>query len=57
MLSLDECRRLLGPDAPEDDRELAERRDYAYRLARLIAEMYEEIARIKVTKPPDDSEE
>jgi hypothetical protein len=27
MLSLDECRRLIGPDAPEDDRELDELRE------------------------------
>lgn len=56
MLSLDDCRRILGPDAPDDDQDLAERRDYAYRLARLIAEMYEEIARETVARPPADTE-
>lgn len=40
MLSLDECRKILGPDAPDDERELAERREQAYRLARLLVEMY-----------------
>jgi hypothetical protein len=56
MLSLDDCRRILGPDAPDDDRELAERRDYAYRLARLLAEMYEEVARGRIVDLPQDPE-
>jgi hypothetical protein len=56
MLTLDDCRRLLGPDAPADDQALAERREDAYRLARLIAEMYEEIAHSKAADPPFDPE-
>jgi len=40
MLSLEECRQILGDDAPADDRQLEEERDDAYRLARLILELY-----------------
>lgn len=40
MLSLEACRELLGDEAPADDRELEKRRDDAYRLARLLIEMY-----------------
>jgi hypothetical protein len=40
MLSLETCRKILGPDAPIDDRELAEQREEAYRLARLLIEVF-----------------
>jgi hypothetical protein len=40
MLSLEECRQILGDDAPADDRQLEEERADAYRLARLILELY-----------------
>jgi hypothetical protein len=40
MLSLEECRQILGEDAPADERELEQQRIYAYRLARLLLEMY-----------------
>jgi hypothetical protein len=41
MLSLEACREILGADAPEDDQELAERREEAYRLARLLVEVFQ----------------
>jgi hypothetical protein len=41
MLSLEECRQILGDDAPADDRQLEEERADAYRLARLILELYQ----------------
>jgi len=40
MLSLEECRKILGDDAPADERQLEDQRAYAYRLARLLLEMY-----------------
>ncbi len=40
MLSLEQCREILGPDAPADEHQLAERREDAYRLARLLIEIY-----------------
>ena len=40
MLSLEECRQILGDDAPADDRQLEEERADAYRLARLLLELY-----------------
>lgn len=39
-LSLEECRKILGEDAPADERQLEEQRDYAYRLASLLLEIY-----------------
>ena len=42
MLSLEACRELLGDEAPADERELEARRDHAYRLARLLIEIYRE---------------
>ncbi len=39
MLSLDECRKILGADAPADDRQLEEQRAEAYRLARLLLDI------------------
>jgi len=40
MLSLEECRALLGPDAPADDSVLAEQREEIYCLARLLVEIF-----------------
>lgn len=40
MLSLEACRELLGDEAPADERELEARREHAYRLARLLIEIY-----------------
>lgn len=40
MLSLEECRQILGEDAPAGERELEEQRADAYRLARLLLELY-----------------
>ncbi|HVR99055.1 MAG TPA: hypothetical protein VMW27_20720 [Thermoanaerobaculia bacterium] len=40
MLSLETCRKILGSDAPVDDHELAEQREEAYRLARLLIEVF-----------------
>ena len=42
MLSLEACRELLGDEAPADERELEARCDHAYRLARLLIEIYRE---------------
>jgi hypothetical protein len=42
MLTLEACRELLGDEAPADERELEARRDHAYRLARLLIEIYRE---------------
>ena len=39
-LSLEECREILGEDAPADERQLEEQRDHAYRLASLLLEIY-----------------
>jgi hypothetical protein len=43
MLSLDDCRQILGPDAPASDQDLEALRDRMYRLARLTVDM----ARVK----------
>jgi hypothetical protein len=40
MLSLEDCRKILGEDAPADDTQLEQQRDAAYRLARLLMEIY-----------------
>jgi hypothetical protein len=40
MLSLEDCRALLGPDAPADDSQLAQQREEAYCLARLLVEIF-----------------
>ncbi|HWM94245.1 MAG TPA: hypothetical protein VN493_26045 [Thermoanaerobaculia bacterium] len=42
MLSLERCREILGEDAPADERQLEKARDDAYRLARLLLEIYRE---------------
>ena len=42
MLSLEACRKILGEDAPADDHQLEKARDHAYRLARLLLEIYRE---------------
>lgn len=52
MLSLERCREILGSDAPEDDRQLAERRDEAYRLARLLFEIFQEQGPQQASSPP-----
>ncbi len=41
MLSLEDCRKILGEDAPADESQLEKQRDDAYRLARLLFEMYQ----------------
>jgi hypothetical protein len=40
MLSLEDCRKILGEDAPADESQLEKQRDDAYRLARLLMEIY-----------------
>lgn len=40
MLPLERCREILGEDAPADERQLKKARDDAYRLARLLLEIY-----------------
>ena len=42
MLSLERCREILGEEAPADERQLEKARDDAYRLARLLLEIYRE---------------
>lgn len=42
MLPLERCREILGEDAPADDHQLEKARDHAYRLARLLLEIYRE---------------
>jgi hypothetical protein len=40
MLPLETCREILGEDAPADALQLEKARDDAYRLARLLLEIY-----------------
>lgn len=40
MLSLEACRKILGEDAPADESQLEKQREDAYRLARLLMEIY-----------------
>ena len=40
MLSLEDCRKILGEDAPADDSQLEQQREAAYRLAHLLMEIY-----------------
>ncbi|HEX2223281.1 MAG TPA: hypothetical protein VHN15_03645 [Thermoanaerobaculia bacterium] len=40
MLSLEACRKILGEDAPADERQLEQQREDAYRLARLLMEIF-----------------
>jgi hypothetical protein len=40
MLSLETCRKILGEDAPADERQLEKARDDAHQLARLLLEIY-----------------
>jgi hypothetical protein len=58
MLSLEACREILGDEAPADERELEKRREDAYRLARLLIEMYrdEKSARNSSTEAPNRPE-
>jgi hypothetical protein len=56
MLSLEDCRALLGPDAPDDESDLAEHREEAYRLARLLLEVFHGTDPKTSSKPPEDSE-
>lgn len=58
MLSLDECRKLMGADAPDDDRVLEEQRAEAYRLARLLLEILrgQDIPKNLPAGPPPDPE-
>lgn len=56
-LSLEECRKILGKDAPDDERQLEEQRDHAYQLASLLLEIY--LAEKDRTRPadlPEDAE-
>ena len=56
-LSLEECRKILGEDAPADEHQLEEQRDHAYQLASLLLEIY--LAEKAKTRPaglPDDAE-
>lgn len=54
MLSLERCREILGPDAPDDERELEQRRDEAYQLARLITEIFQGQTPRKAPSAPED---
>jgi hypothetical protein len=54
MLSLERCREILGPDAPADERELEQRRDEAYQLARLITEIFQGQVPRKASSAPED---
>jgi hypothetical protein len=56
MLSLEECRALLGPDAPADDSELAEQREEVYLLARLLLDIFLSNTPKASLYPPDDAE-
>jgi hypothetical protein len=40
MLSLEDCRKILGEDAPADDSQLEKQREAAYRLAHLLMDFY-----------------
>lgn len=51
MLSLEDCRKILGEDAPADDSQVEKQRDDAYRLARLLLEIYRAD---KTRNPPED---
>ena len=55
MLSLEAVREALGDEAPADERELEARRDHAYRLARLLIEIYREqkVSRNLPSSAPD----
>jgi hypothetical protein len=56
-LSLEECRKILGEDAPADEHQLEEQRDHAYRLASLLLEIYlAEKARTYPADLPEDAE-
>ncbi len=57
MLSLEACRELLGADAPEDDQKLAEYRDEAYRLARLLLEIHRDTLRKSPQGDPKTSKD
>jgi hypothetical protein len=56
MLSLEECRALLGPDAPADDSVLAEQREEVYTLARLLVEIFLSSTPKTSLYPPEDTE-
>lgn len=56
MLSLEECRELLGEEAPADERQLEEMRENAYRLARLLMELYRDQKASK-NRPADEGGE
>lgn len=43
MLSLDRCREILGERAPMDEQQLAEVRDQADRMARLLLEVFRQV--------------
>ena len=58
MLSLDECRKILGDDAPADDSQLEELCAEAYCLARLLFEILRDQGTPKnlPAGPPPDPE-
>ena len=56
-LSLEECRKILGEDAPADEQQLEEQRDHAYQLASLLLEIYlAEKDKIRPADLPNDAE-
>ena len=40
MISLETCREILGEEAPDDNRDLEAQREDAYRIARLLLEVF-----------------
>jgi len=56
MLSLEECRALLGPDAPDDDSVLARQREEIYCLARLLIEIFLSNTPKTSLYPPEDAD-
>ena len=58
MLSLEQCREILGEDAPLDESQLEARRDEAYRLAHLLIEIFrtQKAAKRHPSGPPAEPE-
>lgn len=57
MLSLEACRKILGEDAPADERQLEKARDDAHQLARLVLEIFRaQRAEKSPTALPEDAE-
>jgi hypothetical protein len=56
MLTLDDCRKILGDHAPADERTLEDQRAHAYRLASLLLELYRAGKSNKMPEtPPEDT--